>query len=88
MSPTLMDCLTLALLLPAAGAATPVSPGMKSFGVAVKQAHLFKGVEKTVFEHNLSATATHGTPLHLILHRSHPWYTHTPPCGATLVSRP
>ena len=43
-----------------AHAATPVTKGMKSFGVAVKAAHLFKGVEKTVFEHSLSAGATHG----------------------------
>lgn len=41
-------------------AAPPAAAGMKSIGVAVKQAHLFKGVEKTVYAHTLSATATHG----------------------------
>lgn len=41
-------------------AAPPVTRGMKSFGVAVKQAHLFKGVEKEVFAYNLSDSATHG----------------------------
>eukprot|EP01050_Picozoa_sp_SAG11_P003710 SAG11_NODE_217_length_12229_cov_9.152185_8_plen_127_part_00 len=51
---------SLVLLLPLAGATSPVAKGMKSFGVAVKQAHLFKGVEKVVFEHTLSAGATHG----------------------------
>ena len=54
-----------AAMLPAAAAspspaAPPAARGMKSIGVAVKAAHLFKGVEKTVFEHTLSAGATHG----------------------------
>jgi hypothetical protein len=64
--------IALALLLSAAApshgaapsspyaAVPPAAAGMKSIGVALKQAHLYKGVEKTVFEHNLSATATHG----------------------------
>ena len=42
------------------GVQPPVSPGMKSIGVAVKQSRLQKGVEKTVFEHTLSPGATHG----------------------------
>ena len=56
--------LTLASLLALScglvSAATPVARGMKSFGVAVKQAHLFKGVEKEVFNHTLSTGVTHG----------------------------
>lgn len=49
------------LLIPSyAAAAPPVVAGMKSIGVALKAGHLFKGVEKTVFEHTLSASATHG----------------------------
>jgi hypothetical protein len=39
---------------------TPIPLGLKSIGTAVKQAQLEAGVEKTVFEHTLSPTATHG----------------------------
>jgi hypothetical protein len=40
--------------------APPVVNGMRSIGVAVKQARLYRGVEKTVFEHTLSASASYG----------------------------
>jgi hypothetical protein len=44
----------------AAGRASPrVTPGMRSFGVALKAGHLFHGTEMTVFQHTLSAGVTH-----------------------------
>lgn len=43
-------------IVTAASGATPVVPGMKSFGIAIKQSQLQVGVEKTV----------HFTSLHLI----------------------
>jgi len=52
--------LTTCVLLASADAAPNVVSGMVSFGVAVKENHLVKGVEKTVFEHTLAAGATHG----------------------------
>jgi len=55
-----LSVLTTASLLAPAQATPRVAAGMSSFGVAVKASHLFKGVEKTVFEHTLSAGATHG----------------------------
>jgi hypothetical protein len=39
---------TMATVMLGAAAATPVTPGMKSIGVAIKAATLEKGVEKTV----------------------------------------
>ena len=44
-------CLVACAVGVALSAATPVSPGMKSFGVAIKQAHISKNVEKTVITH-------------------------------------
>ena len=52
--------MVLATVATLATAAPPVAKGMKSIGVAIKQAKLVKGVEQTVFEHTLSAGATHG----------------------------
>jgi hypothetical protein len=46
--------------VPAAAPPPVVGAGMKSIGVAVKQSQLLKGVEKVVFEHTLSPSATHG----------------------------
>lgn len=42
-------------------AAIPVSKGMKTFGVSIKEDRLQKGVEQLVFEHTLAPGATHGT---------------------------
>jgi hypothetical protein len=44
----MMTLATMATVMLGAAAATPVTPGMKSIGVAIKAATLEKGVEKTV----------------------------------------
>jgi hypothetical protein len=44
----MMTLATMATVVLGAAAATPVTPGMKSIGVAIKAATLEKGVEKTV----------------------------------------
>jgi len=44
----MMTLATMTTVMLGAAAATPVTPGMKSIGVAIKAATLEKGVEKTV----------------------------------------
>eukprot|EP00040_Diaphanoeca_grandis_P012242 m.62236 g.62236 ORF g.62236 m.62236 type:complete len:371 (-) comp23117_c0_seq1:77-1189(-) len=52
---------TIAVLLVTCGQHSGAAAGgLKSIGVAVKECRLVAGVEKTVFEHTLSAGATHG----------------------------
>lgn len=56
----ILTTLLVVAFLRCAGALVPVTPGMRSFGSVIKGGHLIGGIEKIVFEHNVTSDGSNG----------------------------